>query len=246
MQHLRHTLKDNDWRELNQFFLNHSARSFSLVSLDGFFYGLLCLPVPIKPDQWIKDVLPQQLNKDKILSQRATTLTYKYYNAVFDILTEGDIEPRFNGSSKQTRVWLEGFGRAFRYDTSALQKLADAELQDLRDSGEDENLVFSAIVLSFAMDFSQASKDEDSDDEDSDNEEQEDFLRTRQGVLDLLEEQTPEENQDLISDLIVTVYDLLEPERATHEQQKPVGRNQPCPCGSGKPYKYCHGKQNKA
>ncbi|MBA1146496.1 SEC-C domain-containing protein, partial [Ectothiorhodospiraceae bacterium WFHF3C12] len=25
-------------------------------------------------------------------------------------------------------------------------------------------------------------------------------------------------------------------------QQEKVGRNQPCPCGSGKKYKHCHGK----
>jgi yecA family protein len=231
MHDLRYTLNDIEWKELHTFFSNHSARSLSLVSLDGFFYGLLCLPVPIKPEHWINDVLPQQPKKDKLLLQKATSLTYKYYNAVSAILSEGEIEPRLNGSSKQTRVWLEGFGRAFRYDVSALQKLADAELQDLSNSGEDENLVFSSIVAAFAIDAPQ------------DEEDLEAFLLARQGVLDLLEDQTPEENLDLISDLLVTVYDLLEPERRTHPQHKPIGRNQPCPCGSGKPYKYCHGKQ---
>ena len=24
-----------------------------------------------------------------------------------------------------------------------------------------------------------------------------------------------------------------------------IGRNDPCPCGSGKKYKYCHGKDNR-
>ena len=27
-----------------------------------------------------------------------------------------------------------------------------------------------------------------------------------------------------------------------HRDQPKVGRNQPCPCGSGKKYKHCHGK----
>jgi yecA family protein len=235
MQDLQHTLNDNEWRELHKLFSNHSARSFSLVSLDGFFYGLLCLPVPMMPNEWLNDVLPLHVAKDKALAQNASGLTLRYYNSVSAIMAQGDIEPRFSGSSKQTRVWLEGFGRAFRYDTRALQKLADAELQDLRDDGEDENLVFSAIVLSFAMDLGKTPDDEN----------QEEFLRARQGVLELLDQHSAEENQDLISDLLVTVYDLLEPERRTHQQQKPIGRNQPCPCGSGKPYKYCHGKQNK-
>ena len=155
-------------------------------------YVYLCR---LSQNEWIKDVLPQQLNKDKLLIQKATSLTYKYYNTVSAIMTEGDIEPRFNGSSKQTRVWLEGFGRAFRYDSDAMQKLANAELQDLRDSGEDENLVFSSIVSAFALDLSQESEDEN----------QEEFLRAKEGVLELLAEQSPEENQDLISDLLVTV-----------------------------------------
>ena len=31
------------------------------------------------------------------------------------------------------------------------------------------------------------------------------------------------------------------PQTYTREQPK-VGRNEPCPCGSGKKYKQCHGK----
>ncbi|MBV8444529.1 MAG: SEC-C domain-containing protein, partial [Candidatus Dormibacteraeota bacterium] len=29
---------------------------------------------------------------------------------------------------------------------------------------------------------------------------------------------------------------------APNGQPRKVGRNQPCPCGSGKKYKYCHGR----
>ncbi|MCK4676717.1 MAG: SEC-C domain-containing protein [Bacteroidales bacterium] len=28
------------------------------------------------------------------------------------------------------------------------------------------------------------------------------------------------------------------------KSEKKVGRNEPCPCGSGKKYKYCHGNKN--
>jgi len=35
--------------------------------------------------------------------------------------------------------------------------------------------------------------------------------------------------------------DLVEP-KSIKPQIKPVGRNDPCPCGSGKKYKYCHGR----
>jgi preprotein translocase subunit SecA len=32
------------------------------------------------------------------------------------------------------------------------------------------------------------------------------------------------------------------PQQPQERQQKKVGRNDPCPCGSGKKYKKCHGK----
>jgi preprotein translocase subunit SecA len=32
------------------------------------------------------------------------------------------------------------------------------------------------------------------------------------------------------------------PQRTVHRDQEKVGRNDPCPCGSGKKYKKCHGK----
>jgi preprotein translocase subunit SecA len=41
--------------------------------------------------------------------------------------------------------------------------------------------------------------------------------------------------------------DTSEPEKLSNEQpfirdERKVGRNEPCPCGSGKKYKQCHGK----
>jgi preprotein translocase subunit SecA len=35
--------------------------------------------------------------------------------------------------------------------------------------------------------------------------------------------------------------DDMEKPRPVHVEKK-VGRNEPCPCGSGKKYKHCHGK----
>ena len=41
--------------------------------------------------------------------------------------------------------------------------------------------------------------------------------------------------------------DGAEPKGETVRREKPkVGRNDPCPCGSGKKYKKCHGKDEEA
>jgi preprotein translocase subunit SecA len=36
--------------------------------------------------------------------------------------------------------------------------------------------------------------------------------------------------------------DVAVAQRPVVRKQPKVGRNQPCPCGSGKKYKHCHGK----
>ena len=46
----------------------------------------------------------------------------------------------------------------------------------------------------------------------------------------------PDKPED-ISDL-----ELLQHPTETITSEKKVGRNDPCPCGSGKKYKHCHGK----
>lgn len=41
---------------------------------------------------------------------------------------------------------------------------------------------------------------------------------------------------------------IQEEEQAAHtpfvRQGRKIGRNEPCPCGSGKKYKHCHGRMN--
>jgi preprotein translocase subunit SecA len=59
--------------------------------------------------------------------------------------------------------------------------------------------------------------------------------------------QTLESQAESISNMTYTAPDesgapqTTSPEPVLH-QNKLVGRNEPCPCGSGKKYKHCHGK----
>jgi uncharacterized protein len=55
--------------------------------------------------------------------------------------------------------------------------------------------------------------------------------------------------EEAVTDLVSTVAELWEITRAerykvqTVRRETPkVGRNDPCPCGSGKKFKACHGK----
>jgi uncharacterized protein YecA (UPF0149 family) len=55
------------------------------------------------------------------------------------------------------------------------------------------------------------------------------------------------ENQNVTPEQVIknqTVYEVNVEASDTGEQPRvvnPVGRNEPCPCGSGKKYKKCHG-----
>jgi yecA family protein len=241
MQNLQLDLTEAEQLELFSFYPKHSEESFSLVSLDGFLHGIVCLPALINPTEWIQDVLPESFAQTKANVERVLGLTFRYYNQIATALSGWEAKPCFDGSSEQARIWLEGFGRAFSYDTTALEALSDAEAEELIDE-EDENMFYTAIVMTFVLNIEDAPPDEDKDA----------FLRLKQSTIELLGKGTAEENKDLMVDLLMTVYELLEPardaqkykqiKRERFEQGQKMGRNEPCFCGSGKKFKHCHGR----
>ncbi|MEA4900988.1 preprotein translocase subunit SecA [Desulfitobacterium sp.] len=65
---------------------------------------------------------------------------------------------------------------------------------------------------------------------------QEDIVRYMMRVTPQVREQVPEEPQH-----VHTNRDQEEAARPVHNEGPKIGRNDPCPCGSGKKYKNCHG-----
>ena len=41
--------------------------------------------------------------------------------------------------------------------------------------------------------------------------------------------------------IIIMIYDIKKTKEPRRIITKKIGRNEPCPCGSGKKYKQCHG-----
>ena len=61
----------------------------------------------------------------------------------------------------------------------------------------------------------------------------------------LVSQSSSEEPQNIeINNVINNIYQQLPavPDSKQPAQSKKIGRNEPCPCGSGKKYKHCHGK----
>ncbi len=235
MENLPKLIKDADVLGLHALFPKHTDEAFSLVSLDGFFHGLACLPKLLPPSTWMDAVLPESTLQNKERLKRAFELLFRYNAQVTLGLLEETPEPHCDGSREQVEHWLEGFAFAFGYDREALNQLADAELK----SGED-SIIYAAIIAGFVLDVENK----------TDNEELKTVAQVKADALSVHTEKSPAENSETLYDFLMTVYELLEParEKARKEpktimrNEPKVGRNDPCSCGSGKKYKHCHGK----
>jgi SEC-C motif/Uncharacterised protein family (UPF0149) len=234
MQELDKPIDGNELLELHRFFPKHTDTSFSLVSLDGFFHGLALLVKNVMPSEWLQDVLPVAQPQDL---NTLLELCMRYYNTVMTNVLQDESEPYFDGSSHQAKIWLEGLGRAFSYDEETLLTLSDAEAE----AAGEENVPLSALFVAFTVDVDSRHE--------KGSKERKEILELRQNLLNLFDGYSAAENQSMVADLITTARELLEPARESYLNPKPttraapkVGRNDPCPCGSGRKYKHCHGK----
>lgn len=89
------------------------------------------------------------------------------------------------------------------------------------------------VVAAFASTSTSSPFDEDEDDEwDEDDESDEDEEEEEE------DDEAPPDKQAFIP----SIPRWRQPIKRVEYDK--VGRNDPCPCGSGKKYKYCHGKEN--
>jgi uncharacterized protein len=69
------------------------------------------------------------------------------------------------------------------------------------------------------------------------------LLAQQRAMLD--EEEPLADLDDAIADVVASVLeiaDVTRPRRPVTRQAAKVGRNDPCPCGSGRKFKNCHGR----
>jgi len=214
------------------------------VMLDGFLCGVLVQPVLLAPETWLPyvydfDAQPLPADADPAWRERTQTLILRRYAALnhaivedgwfnplileFDDehprqpVAEGEIDP-MEGLSEVSQAlmpWVAGFQHA---------TLSFPHLDDMPDDA-----VMSALARLYR--HLPAQTDEE-----------------REVVATLDAEHPLATLDDAIEELVVTVADLSDLTRdlrfkvETVRRDAPkVGRNDPCPCGSGKKFKQCHG-----
>jgi uncharacterized protein len=241
-----HDLTDAEFAELDDLLAAtpEPLEPCDAVMLDGFLCGVLVQPILIEPAAWLPhvfdfegqplpdDVDPQWLERTRalILRRHAALNRAMVEDGWFDplILEFDDEHPRLpppDGGpdplagltpvSQALMPWAAGFQHA---------TLCFPDLAEMPDD---------AVMTALARLFRHLPAETDEERE----------------VVATLDRETPLATlDDGIEELVVTVADLydltseLRYKVDTVKRETPkVGRNEPCPCGSGKKYKHCHG-----
>ena len=249
-------LSDDEFRELDDLLaqLPEPLVPLDSVLLDGFLCGVLVQPVPIEPAAWLPYVfdadaqaLPATL--DAALHERIVALALRRHAALnrallegagFDPLllaeddegdaagappaeagadggTDGEADPRDRVPvvSRPLLPWVIGF------------EVADVAFPHLTEIDDD------AVDLALARIYRHLPADTDEQ-------------REVNAALDL--DLPLDSVDDAVEELVAAVSDLADLTRdaryavdTVRRDAPKVGRNEPCPCGSGKKYKRCHG-----
>jgi hypothetical protein len=265
MPDLLQPLTPNDLLRLESILLEHRRDDeFDLVGLNGFMHGILCLSKPVNPSDWLQLAVPEvSLGHDTDGTNEIIGLVFRYFNMIAIPASharandgsskgasngEGDvpITPNCDGGFAQTKTWLNGFGRAFLLDRRGIEAVIDSEQNHISRLGM---MVFSHAVDVNELRVAGLSTGLIKE-----------FTQVHAHSLEQFKNNSPEENILILQATASLIGKMLVPARAngsslgleTNSFSRPtgipvrrdgpkVGRNDPCPCGSGKKFKQCHG-----
>ena len=210
--------------ELHEFLISdHVPDDCMLLSeLDGFLTGIVVGPELIMPGEWMPVIWQggEPEFEDEEQAERILGIVMARYNEI--ILTLDDEPGAFDPilyEAPDGRLlaadWAEGFMDAFGLQVDAL----DALFED-----EDARLLTGPIMAQL--------HDKDG----------KPFI---EGSLEEMQE-IRQECAESLPFVIKDMYDFWKarrqpPSKARRPGRKKVGRNEPCPCGSGRKYKRCCG-----
>jgi uncharacterized protein len=215
-------------KQLDEELLALGDDAMLLEELDGFIAGLLACPELIMPGDWLPVVLHEDSADQQPVfegldhANRVLGLVMEHYNNVARTLMEcaDRYSPLFSVDTRNGDVlwelWIEGFEKAVALRPAAWKKLLAADV--------DTAAAMSGMLM--LADIARGKKE----------------VKNR----DTLIAAAPDKIADWV--IILNEWRLAngQPVQGTDpggvtSPGKKVGRNEPCPCGSGKKYKKCCG-----
>jgi len=210
-----------------------------VAMLDGYLVGVLLQPDLAMPAQWLPLVFDAQgreieVGNDADLPRAIELIMRRYNELAACIAAREPFDPIvFEAENEQGEVLSGTAGIAALEPWAAgfLQALSRfPSLQARAESDEDLASTMIGILRHLPLV------------PDADSEELEDFAREQ---ADINREMPLADLDDAIDELVACVLDIAEitrPNRPVTRDAPKVGRNDPCPCGSGRKYKVCHGQ----
>ncbi len=210
-----------------------------VAMLDGYLVGVLLQPEVMMPSAWLPLVFDAQAREqalaDEAQARRAIELIMRRYNELaaclaarepFDPIVfelEDDAGAPLVGKAGIAALapWAAGF-------TNALS--AFPGLQEAYERDEELASAFVGILRHLPDDF------------DANASERAELAQER---LEIERDVPLADLDEAIDELVVCVLeaaDIARPNKPARRASAKVGRNEPCPCGSGRKYKACHGK----
>jgi uncharacterized protein len=210
--------------ELREFLMSEDSPEdcMQLSDLDGFLTGIVVGPELIMPSEWTPLIwFDGEPNfKSKAHAERIMGIVMARYNEIIYLLADdaGSFEPIvYQGPDGQVIAadWAEGFMDAFRLRVDAWEPL----LND-----QDHCYLMGPIMALVHDEEGQSFVDETSDE-----------------LVEVRDEMT-----EFLPHAIKEIHDFWKGRRSPSNDNAQafgikVGRNEPCPCGSGRKYKKCCG-----
>ena len=208
------------------------AEGMLLSEFDGFCAGLVVSPDMIMPGEWLPCVWGDSTEYFETLEdvRSLTDLIMRHYNDVASSLKPPLIEygPIFDEDRRTGEIlwesWVCGFERAMRLRPDSWERIVESD---------DEEITASVNMMLALYNIAEGRSD------------------LPKSSINMLTEEAPE----LIPNLVLTINGwtkssaISQPFHASSAANQPqaplhrrkVGRNEPCPCGSGRKYKRCCG-----
>lgn len=202
--------------------------AMSLEELDGFFSALIVGPEMVSPSEYLPEVFgtgtSEPLPFDDIsLANEFLGLTMRLWNSIIAELYSGDFHVPLlfedEQGTPQGNEWALGFMRGVTIRPGTWDEIFGSE--------ETEAYLFPMLWFVHEHDPDPS-------------------LRPPP-----IRREKREELLACMSAGLAKAYEYFRPHRERNAQARAsdpfvapvkIGRNQPCPCGSGKKYKHCHGK----
>ena len=235
-------LTDDEITELDELLMagDEERDPLDVVMLDGFLTGIVLQPDVVPPSAWLPLVFDSRGRAPAVTAEPATTqrthdLIMRRHNEIAAhvaarepcdpiVLELEDAQGKLldgKDAIAALEPWTVGLMNALTSFPAVLERLGGTE------EGADALLGLLRHLPADPEDTSDA---------------QVHFEHERQG----LEKDVPLANlDDAIDELVACVLevaDMTRPRRPAMRDAPKVGRNDPCPCGSGRKFKQCHGR----